>query len=322
MRKNRLSLLRPCALLWVFVTGCTSYENQDQETRNASSASASDTFRNPDKNAIEVTGEAQEVTAAADAVITFRPPAVVSKAFLTKENFTWKAGIRVNHAGGNTLASGEIAGTFVYNGVNMKARICQKAGEISSNCHTHDFSDGKTYNYPLVLETQTGAGENTQIDGRWESHASLSVIDDFFGEMDSSGVASIAITQWSLTLQYNAKNSATRCISGSMDIPDYPESGATSTINFPYEWTVQSVILNADIEHGYYRDLTMTLAHNGVDVPVTGGAGSNTALKITNLELSNSAWGSASGEWSLRIKDNQRGQAGTLKRLCITVNGQ
>ena len=113
-----------------------------------------------------------------------------------------------------------------------------------------------------------------------------------------------------------------------LPIPDLPSSRTpnpvtTSLTIDPFVDFVEFVEVNAHFDHTYFRDLTVVLVSPSGTVSTL-----TTTAPITGVLTTRFRFGSArhlgedpAGEWTIRIKDAQRGDIGTLRSWGLTIYG-
>ena len=113
-----------------------------------------------------------------------------------------------------------------------------------------------------------------------------------------------------------------------LPIPDLPSSGTPTTVSTslsvdPYVEFVEFVEVNAHFDHPYFRNLTVELVSpSGAVSTLSPSVGRSGALTTTFRFGSARHLGEdAAGEWTLRVKDAQRGYSGMLKSWGLTIYG-
>ena len=113
-----------------------------------------------------------------------------------------------------------------------------------------------------------------------------------------------------------------------LPIPDLPSSGTpnpvtTSLTIDPFVDFVEFVEVNTHFNHPYFRDLTVELVSPSGAVSTLA-----TYAPLSGALTTEFRFGSArhlgedpAGEWTLRIKDSQRGDSGTLRSWGLTIYG-
>ena len=146
-----------------------------------------------------------------------------------------------------------------------------------------------------------------------------------FGMVDAKAATDLA-TGWTKVPELREITSDSAFIN--LAIPDAPSSGSSTTVSTsltvePYVEFIEFVEVNTHFNHLNFRDLTVEL------VSPSGAVSVLTTSADVNGELTSSfRFGSArhlgedaAGEWTLRIKDAQRGSSGALKSWALTVYG-
>ena len=146
-----------------------------------------------------------------------------------------------------------------------------------------------------------------------------------FGMVDAKAAVDLA-PGWTNVRDLREITSETPVIN--LSIPDLPSSGTPMMVTAsltadPYVEFVEFVEVNAHFNHPFFRDLTVELVS-------PSGAVSRLATPspIGGPLTTNFRFGSArhlgedaAGEWTLKIKDAQRGDRGTLKSWGLTIYG-
>ena len=146
-----------------------------------------------------------------------------------------------------------------------------------------------------------------------------------FGMVDAKSAVDLA-PGWTNVPELREITSGSAVIN--LAIPDAPSSGTPTTASNsltiePYVEFIEFVEVNTDFSHRKFRDLTVEL------VSPSGAVSVLTTSAQVNGELTSSfRFGSArhlgenaAGEWTLRIKDLQRGRTGMLKSWSLTIYG-
>ncbi len=111
-------------------------------------------------------------------------------------------------------------------------------------------------------------------------------------------------------------------------IPDLPSSGTPTTVTTnltidPYVEFIEFVEINAHFDHPFFRDLSVELvspsgAVSTLSTSAPVGGELTTRFRFGSARHLGEA---AAGEWTLRIKDAQDGDSGTLESWGLTIYG-
>ena len=146
-----------------------------------------------------------------------------------------------------------------------------------------------------------------------------------FGMVDAKAAVDLA-AGWSNVPDLREATSESAAIN--LSIPDAPSSGSSRTVSTsltidPYAEFTEFVEINTDFSHSSFRDLTVELVSPSGAVSVL-----TTSADVEGRLTSSFRFGSArhvgenaAGEWTLRIRDLQRGSTGRLNSWGITVYG-
>ena len=146
-----------------------------------------------------------------------------------------------------------------------------------------------------------------------------------FGMVDAKAAVDLA-TGWTNVRDLREITSESSVIN--LRIPDLPSSGTLRAVTAnltvdPYVEFVEFVEVNAQFNHLYFRDLTVELVSPSGAVSTL-----STSAPIDGALTSEFRFGSArhlgedaAGEWTLRIKDAQDGDSGTLRSWGLTIYG-
>ena len=146
-----------------------------------------------------------------------------------------------------------------------------------------------------------------------------------FGMVDAKAAVDLAVG-WTNVRDLREITSESSVIN--LAIPDLPSSGTPRTVTAsltvdPYVEFVEFVEVNADFNHTSFRDLTVELVSpSGVVSTLSPSAPISGALTAEFRFGSARHLGEdAAGEWTLRIKDDWRGDTGRLRSWSITIYG-
>ena len=146
-----------------------------------------------------------------------------------------------------------------------------------------------------------------------------------FGMVDAKAAVDLA-TGWTNVRDLREITSESGVMN--LAIPDLPSSGTPTTVTTslnvdPYVEFVEFVEVNAHFNHPSFRNLTVELVS-----PAGAVSTLSTAAPVWGALTTKFRFGSArhlgedpAGEWTLRIKDNQRRNSGTLRSWGLTVYG-
>lgn len=106
---------------------------------------------------------------------------------------------------------------------------------------------------------------------------------------------------------------------GTKAIPDNNLTGVTSTIKVTQAGLVKSLSITVDIAHSYSGDLTLELEHAGKKATLLSADGSSDANIQRTFRSSAFNGKEGKGDWILRVKDEARGDTGTLKSWSLAI---
>ena len=146
-----------------------------------------------------------------------------------------------------------------------------------------------------------------------------------FGMVDAKAAVDLA-TVWTRVSELREITSESAVIN--LAIPDAPSFGQSTTVSASltidsYVEFIEFVEVNTDFSHRNFRDLTVELVSpSGAVSLLTTSADVNVGLTSSfRLGSARHLGENAAGEWTLRIKDDQRGSTGRLKSWGLTVYG-
>ena len=146
-----------------------------------------------------------------------------------------------------------------------------------------------------------------------------------FGMVDAKAAVDLA-PGWTNVRDFREITSESSVIN--LPIPDLPSVGTPTTVSSsltidPFVEFVEFVEVNTHFNHRYFRDLTVELVSPSgavstlsTSVPVRGAL--TTAFRFGSARHLGE---DAAGEWTLRIKDAQRGSTGNLRSWGLTIYG-
>ena len=146
-----------------------------------------------------------------------------------------------------------------------------------------------------------------------------------FGMVDANAAVDLA-TGWTRVPELREITSESAVIN--LAIPDAPSFGQSTIVSASltidsYVEFIEFVEVNTDFSHRNFRDLTVELVSpSGAVSVLTTPADVNVGLTSSfRLGSARHLGENAAGEWTLRIKDDQRGSTGRLKSWGLTVYG-
>ena len=146
-----------------------------------------------------------------------------------------------------------------------------------------------------------------------------------FGMVDAKGAVDLA-PGWTNVRDLRESTSESGVIN--LRIPDPPLLGGSNTVTAnltvdPYVDFIEFVEINTDFNHPFFRDLTVelvspsgTVSTLSTSAPISGAL--TTAFRFGSARHLGE---DAAGEWTLRIKDAQRGDSGMLRSWGLTIYG-
>ena len=146
-----------------------------------------------------------------------------------------------------------------------------------------------------------------------------------FGMVDAKAATDL-VPGWSNVTDFREITSESGVIN--LAIPDLPSSGTPTTVTTnltigPYVEFIEFVEINAHFNHPFFRDLIVELVSPSGAVS-TLSTSSPIGTEVTTGFRFGSArhlGEDAAGEWTLRIKDVQDGDSGTLESWGLTIYG-
>ena len=146
-----------------------------------------------------------------------------------------------------------------------------------------------------------------------------------FGMVDAKAAVDLA-PGWTRVPELREITSESAVIN--LAIPDAPSFGQSTIVSASltidsYVEFIEFVEVNTDFSHRNFRDLTVELVSpSGAVSVLTTSADVNVGLTSSfRLGSARHLGENAAGEWTLRIKDDQRGSTGRLKSWGLTVYG-
>ena len=146
-----------------------------------------------------------------------------------------------------------------------------------------------------------------------------------FGMVDAKAAVDLA-TSWTNVRDLREITSESSVIN--LAVPDLPSSGTPTTVTTslnvdPYVGFVEFVEVNAHFNHPFFRDLTVELVSPSRAVSTLSNSDPIDGALTTMFRFGSARHlgEDAAGEWTLRIKDAQREDIGTLTSWGLTIYG-
>ncbi len=146
-----------------------------------------------------------------------------------------------------------------------------------------------------------------------------------FGMVDAKAAVDMA-TGWTNAPDFREITSESAVIN--LNIPDAPSSGTPTTVSTsltidPFVEFVEFVEVNAHFDHSFFRDLTVELVSPSGAVSTLSPSAPISGELTTKFRFGSARHlgEDAAGEWTLRIKDAQRGDSGMLRSWGLTIYG-
>ena len=146
-----------------------------------------------------------------------------------------------------------------------------------------------------------------------------------FGMVDAKAAVDLA-AGWTNAPEFREIMSESAFIN--LAIPDSPSSGTPTTVSTslnlgPYVEFIEFVEINTNFNHGSFRDLSVELVSPSGAVSTLVPSAPIDAVLTSKFRFGSARHlgEDAAGEWTLRMKDEYRGDSGTLRSWSLTVYG-
>ncbi len=146
-----------------------------------------------------------------------------------------------------------------------------------------------------------------------------------FGMVDAKAAVDLA-AGWTNAPEFREITSESAFIN--LAIPDSPSSGTPTTVSTslnlgPYVEFIEFVEINTNFNHGSFRDLSVELVSPSGAVSTLVPSAPIDAVLTSKFRFGSARHmgEDAAGEWTLRMKDEYRGDSGTLRSWSLTVYG-
>tara|TARA_B110001454_G_scaffold122549_1_gene114479 strand:- start:75413 stop:77155 length:1743 start_codon:yes stop_codon:yes gene_type:complete len=192
-----------------------------------------------------------------------------------------------------------------------------------------DFDNTDNYLYSLnhttYLSQKSPAGYKWDED--WVTNAAGFRFSNYygFGKIDVDKAVEFASTYKSLFTSPLIE--ASQSVTGlSISVPDFSSTGATSTIEFSQDITIEAIQITPDVTHANAGELAVELISprglRSVVVPMNNSLDKTANIRSMRF-LTNAFYQESSvGTWTMKVVDGRSGTAGTINGWKINVIGQ
>ncbi len=192
-----------------------------------------------------------------------------------------------------------------------------------------DFDNSENYLYSLNRTTYLSQKSPTgyKWDEDWVTNAAGFRFSNYygFGKVNVDKAIEFAATYTSIFTTPLIESS--QSVTGlSVSIPDFSSTGATATIAFTEDITIEAIQITPDVTHANAGELAVELISprglRSVVIPMNNAL--DKIANIRNMRLLTNAFyqESSLGTWTMKVVDGRSGTAGTINGWKINVMGQ